>query len=329
MSKHWRLWALLILLGLGLQQARAAEELRLEAEYPVEGMRGGNLSGLALCKGEFWTVSDRDDDQYYRLDSSGGIWKAEAHPISAGPPPSAGLPWNLRLFVRLAEYKRGGTIDLEGITCDEAGNRYLVSEGYAAVLLDPVQGGQSWLKLPWNLMSQANRHGLLTHFNSIYEGISVSPDGQQIWLAAERQRRGILTLFKQGDKWVCHGSCVMFAEGGTTPIPPALGKRGPLPVDFSDMVYYHGKLFTLERAAHQLCRRSAQSGIAERCWSFAKTLLAPVRHYRQNWGLAEALWIDERGAWIGLDTGDLAREDGDKRPYVLHYAAPAAGWDAP
>jgi hypothetical protein len=317
------------LFGLGQHQVQATEALRLKAEYPIEGMHGGNLSGLAFCKGEFWAVSDRDDDQYYRLDSSSTVWKAEAQRITAGKPPAEGLPWNLRLFVRVAEWKRGGTVDLEGITCDEAGNRYLVSEGFAAVLSDPVEGEQAWVKLPANLLIQANRHGLLGHFNSIYEGLAIKPDGKQMWLAAERQRRGILTLFREGEKWVCRGNCVMFAEGGTKPIPPALGKRSPLPVDFSDMVYYHGKLFTLERAAHQLCRRDAQSGRSERCWSFADTLLAPVRHYRQNWGLAEALWIDEQGAWIGLDTGDLARENGDRRPYVLHYAAPADGWSAP
>ena len=33
-------------------------------------MRGGNLSGLALCGNALWTVSDRDDDQIYRLDIS-------------------------------------------------------------------------------------------------------------------------------------------------------------------------------------------------------------------------------------------------------------------
>jgi hypothetical protein len=37
-------------------------ELKLSAEHPVDGMRGGNLSGLAVCGG-LWAVSDRDDDR--------------------------------------------------------------------------------------------------------------------------------------------------------------------------------------------------------------------------------------------------------------------------
>ncbi|TWI54226.1 phytase-like protein with esterase activity [Pseudomonas duriflava] len=327
--RKWKAWLFLLAFNATAVSAQAIDELKLVAEYPVEGMRGGNLSGLAVCQGNFWAVSDRDDDRYYRLHSEGPIWKAEAHAITALSPPESHLPWNQRVFVRIAEGRRGGSLDLEGITCDRAGNRYLVSEGFAAVLQDPVQGKQSWIKWPDQLMSEANRRGLLTQFNSLYEGLTVSPDGQELWLAAERQRRGLLTLFKQGDGWVCQKQCVIFAEGGTKPIPPALGKRGPLPVDFSDIAYYQGKLFTLERAAHQVCRRDPKSGRSERCWSFAATLLAPTRHYKQNWGLAEALWIDERGAWIGLDTGDLARADGDTRSYVLHYATPTGGWVLP
>ena len=37
---------------------------------------GGNLSGLALCDNELWTVSDRDDDQIYRLDTRAPTWSA-------------------------------------------------------------------------------------------------------------------------------------------------------------------------------------------------------------------------------------------------------------
>ena len=52
--------------------AEPAPELRLLSEHPVDGMRGGNLSGLAQCGKDLWTVSDRDDDQIYRLDTRDG-----------------------------------------------------------------------------------------------------------------------------------------------------------------------------------------------------------------------------------------------------------------
>ena len=50
--------------------AEPAPELRLLSEHAVDGMRGGNLSGLAQCGKDLWTVSDRDDDQIYRLDTT-------------------------------------------------------------------------------------------------------------------------------------------------------------------------------------------------------------------------------------------------------------------
>ena len=47
--------------------AGAMPELKLLHEYPVDGMPSGNLSGLAHCGGEWLTLSDHDDDRFYRL----------------------------------------------------------------------------------------------------------------------------------------------------------------------------------------------------------------------------------------------------------------------
>ncbi|MCF5636963.1 DNA topoisomerase IV, partial [Pseudomonas syringae] len=63
--------------------AAPIEGLKLQSEHPVEGMVGGNLSGLAMCYGRLWTVSDRDDNLLYSLDVSENTWKAEPHAIEA------------------------------------------------------------------------------------------------------------------------------------------------------------------------------------------------------------------------------------------------------
>jgi hypothetical protein len=42
---------------------------------------------------------------------------------------------------------RGGDLDFEGISCDAAGNRYIVSEAHAAVLQVPASGDPEWLKI--------------------------------------------------------------------------------------------------------------------------------------------------------------------------------------
>ena len=86
--------AILMLSGLAVTQVAAASvaELKLVSEHPVDGMRGGNLSGLALCGNELWTVSDRDDDQIYRLDTRAPTWSAQALKIDVFPVPESGLP---------------------------------------------------------------------------------------------------------------------------------------------------------------------------------------------------------------------------------------------
>ena len=320
-----------LLLGLCLSAAPVLAdtwpELVLQAEHPVEGMRGGNLSGLALCQGEMWTVSDRDDDQIYRLDTRYAEWQAEALSIDVPPPPESGLPWGVRMMHKAVSPLRGGDLDFEGISCDEAGNRYVVSETHAAVLQVPPIGEPAWLKIDPALVRQARGSGMLLHFNALFEGIAVNPQGTQLWLAAERERRGLLTLRKQQSVWNCEGGCVVMSEGGLEQ-PPARLKAKAQQKDFADLALFDGKLFTLERMAYRICRRTPATGAVERCWSFAKDALTDARRYNSGYGTAEALSLDAKGAWIGVDNGNHVRADGEKRPIVWRFAAPQGGWSA-
>jgi hypothetical protein len=303
--------------------------LQFLSEHAVEGMPAGNLSGLALCGGELWTVSDRDDDRLYGLrpdETPGSVWQARAETFSVPGLPDSGLSWGARARTWLYGLVRGGAMDFEGLSCDGKGNRYLVSEAYAGVLRVPEAGAAQWLELPPTLLRQARASGLLMVNNAYYEGLAIDADGKRLWLAAERQRRGLLRLRNDNGSWKCDGACVLLSEAGTALPPPQLESDKPLALDFSDLALYQGKLFTLERLVHQVCRRNADSGAAERCWSFADGTLAPQRRYALPYGVAEALVIDDKGAWIGLDNGDAARADGDARPYVLRFAAPAEGW---
>ncbi len=320
-----------LLLGLCLSAAPVLAdtwpELVLQAEHPVEGMRGGNLSGLALCQGEMWTVSDRDDDQIYRLDTRYAEWQAEASSIDVPPPPESGLPWGVRMMHKAVSPLRGGDLDFEGISCDEAGNRYVVSETHAAVLQVPPIGEPAWLKIDPALVRQARGSGMLLHFNALFEGIAVNPQGTQLWLAAERERRGLLTLRKQQSVWNCEGGCVVMSEGGLEQ-PPARLKAKAQQKDFADLALFDGKLFTLERMAYRICRRTPATGAVERCWSFANDALTDARRYNSGYGTAEALSLDAKGAWIGVDNGNHVRADGEKRPIVWRFAAPQGGWSA-
>ncbi|WP_439800399.1 esterase-like activity of phytase family protein [Pseudomonas tremae] len=321
-----RAWLALLVLVVAPVFAAPLEVLKLQSEHPVDGMVGGNLSGLAMCNGRLWTVSDRDDSLLYSLDVSENTWKAEPQSIDV-PSPQSFLPLDLRVLARVSALVRGGDLDFEGVSCDSAGNRYLVSEAYGTVLKVPVSGAPSWLPLPEDLVEQARAQGMLQHFNAIFEGIAVSPAGDRIWLAAEREKRGLLMTRLYGRQWSCGQSCVLLSESGQDRLPAEQGGKS-VSTDFSDLSLYNDKLFTLERAVYRICRRDLQSGQVERCWSFADEAMVPSRRYDQPYGLTEALVVDATGAWVGIDNNFGARADGEKRPIVWRFAAPQDGWSA-
>jgi len=308
--------------------AEPVPELRLLSEHPVDGMRGGNLSGLAQCGKDLWTVSDRDDDQIYRLDTRDRVWKAETVGIGVPPVPDSGLPWGLRSRSWVASFVRGGDLDFEGITCDSAGNRYIVSESHAAILQVPPVGPSSWLKISPILIREARASGMLLHFNALFEGLAINPAGDQLWLAAERQSRGLLLIKRKQTVWDCDGGCVLLSEAGKEMQPAQFPRAKAVSRDFADLSLFNGKLFTLERNAYQICRRDAVTAKVERCWSFADEALQAHRRYSNPYGLTEALIVDAEGAWIGTDNNNDARADGEERPIVWRFAAPEGGWSA-
>ena len=323
----WALAGVLLLSSMSVS-AEPLQELRVLSGHPVDGIRGGNLSGLAMCGGELWTVSDRDDDQIYRLNTADQVWQAEALHIDVPLVPDTGLPWGLRSRNWAASFVRGGDLDFAGISCDSAGNRYIVSEGHAAVLQVPVSGPVSWLKISPMMVREARASGMLLHFNAIFEGLAINPAGDQMWLAAERQSRGLLLIKRQQTVWDCDGRCVLLSEGGKEMQPPQFPKARAVDRDFSDLSLFNGKLFTLDRNAFQICRRDAQTAKVERCWSYAAELLQANRRYSQNFGLEEALIVDADGAWVGVDNNFGPRADGEVRPIVWRFAAPDGGWSA-
>lgn len=317
--------ALLLVAAPVWAETQALEELTLVSEHPIDGIAAGNLSGLAWCGETLWAVSDREDDRLYRLAGGDAVWQAEAERFVAPPPPSTPLPWGLRMRTLVVGLLRGGNLDFEGLSCDAVGNRYLVSEARAAVLQIPPAGAPQWLVLPEGMVRQARASSMLWHFNALLEGVAIDSAGERLWLAAERDRRGLLVLHKRGSNWHCTAGCVLMSEGGSEPAPAQLG--GKLQSrDFSAVVLHKEKLFTLERQAHRICRRNLNDGGVERCWSFAAEALTDARRYPPPYGLAEALWIDEQGAWVGSDNGRDTRADGEQRPVVWRFAAPKGGW---
>ena len=310
-------------------QPAALTELELLAEHPVAGMTAGNLSGLTRCGGEWLALSDREDDRLYRLQPGDGAWQAEAETFDAPPVPPSALPWGLRMRTWAANLVRGGKLDFESISCDAKGNRYLLSEAHTALLQVGPSGMAEWLQLPDGLIRQARASGMLLRHNALLEGLAIDPAGARLWLAAERERRGLLVLHLEKGRWRCTGGCILMSEAGQrrSPLTPQSDARYPR--SFGDLAYSDGKLFSLERLEHRICRRDPTTGAEEKCWSFVAAALAEGRAYPEPYGVAEALWLDQEGAWLGLDNNDLARADGEGRPLLWQFKAPAGGWSAP
>lgn len=325
MNARWI--ALLLALATPVWAAGAGVELELVSEHPIEGIAQGNLSGIAWCGDALWAVSDREDNVLYRLDASETVWQAEAERFELPPVPNTGLSWGVRMRSVVAGLFRGGEMDFEGLSCDSLGNRYLVSEAHAAVLRVSPTGTAEWLKLPAGLVRQARASGMLLEFNAMFEGIAVDPDATRLWLAAEHSRRGLLVMHRKQSAWQCTGGCVLLVEGGQESTPAAMGEAMQ-PRRFSGLAFHKEKLFTLEPVPHQICRRRPSNGESEICWSYAAAALAESRRYDTPFGNAEALWVDEAGAWIGLDNNGLSRADGETRPVVWRFAAPKGGWGA-
>ncbi|WP_242208859.1 MULTISPECIES: esterase-like activity of phytase family protein [unclassified Pseudomonas] len=321
---------LLVWSSLGLA---ADPELRMLSEHPVDGMRGGNLSGLAKCGEQLWTVSDRDDDRIYRLDTQDKVWKAEAVLINVPPvPEDPGRTLAMKTHSFFRSLAGNGALDFEGITCDASQNRYILSETYSAILKISPTGKSSWLRVSPQMLTMARENGLLVHANALFEGLVITGFlDTEIWLAAERQKRGLVKIERLyfppfNVVWNCFSVCVVMTEEGLAPQPPQFPDPKWVDKDFSDIALFNNKLFLLDRNAFKICRHEMLTGKQERCWSFAADALIASRQYSARHGMTEALLVDAQGAWIGVDNNFATRADGESRPIVWRFSAPEGGW---
>ena len=301
-----------------------SENLHLLSEKPVDGMDLGNLSGIAVCRQHWWAISDKDDRHIYLLKEKANRFIASVIPLPHIP--ALKQPLGKKLFSLLL----ANHLDFEDISCDQAGTIYLVSElNHHVLTVNSSLTRAQWLDMPLRLWQEVNRAHLLQQVNAGFEGLSVDPTGQQLWLFAERSHRGIVQLKKVNSQWICpNQKCVILSENYLANAPAILNAPASA-IDFGSGMYFADRLFTLERLTHQVCRRNALSAAVEKCWSFANSVLADsgMRYGLYPFGQAEAMWMDEKNLWIGIDNNQMARnKDAEKRPLIYHFQAPSTGW---
>ena len=284
----------------------------LKGYWWIDGSEGLDISGLAFCEGELLAVADKSSESIYVLRP-----QPATHTVSlvqkatfARPELPRDQPVSLKARA-LHIASRPLSMDFEGITCD-GGQVYLLSERHNRIArLDPTAHRAQWLKPRWSEAARAR--GYLQQFNGESEGLVKA--GADFWVALERGPRGLLKL-KPGDQ---EGS-----EFYSVPPVPALDFRGRSE-DLTGLATFDGALFTLERNAFAVCRRSLDTLTAEWCLDYRPFEEGRETAYLDTrYGKGEGLAVNESGIYVVLDNNGVGRAlvPGDNRGLLLQLGYP-------
>ena len=293
---------LLLILWVALCQNLAAgvikyPPLNLVKVYPVDNSDSLDLSGLDLCKGALYTVSD-DKNGIFRIEVKGK--KATL------------MPFIELVDVPLSLFSSPNW-DWEGISCDSSNGFYLVSEEIAGILKVSWNGKMHWVS--GDLYNSGREAGFFQKKNAFVEGITSLPDNS-ILVAAEREPRGLIKLNLNSSPSVVRSIRVK-------PVPkPRFDNRN---VDFSGLDTLNGALYTLERNAQMICKRDLKRFEVQDCRGFGWVEnKKKYRYKKMKYGHAEGLAVTESRIYIILDNNGSQRVKGklDRRSLLLEFRFP-------
>ena len=310
---HKLLFTAVSLLLAPLALAQNVEPARLISSYWLDDSAGLDVSGLAFCSGELLAVSDKNSAIVYGIRRNGDSAQLEPRIEIAGLSVPDQPADSLKAKV-LNLVQPGAAADFEGITCD-GNSLYLVSERHHRIasvpLKDPARA--AWLPQQWSQV--ARERGYMREFNGASEGLLKV--GADYWVALERDRRGLVQLID--------GAAPQLHE---LPDVAGLDFHGRSK-DLTGLAYHDGALYTLERNAFAVCRRTLSNLEAQWCIDYRALEEAPQFVYRETrFGKGEGLAVDDSGIYVVLDNNNVARAAAadDRRSLLLHLAFPA-GFD--
>lgn len=309
--------ALLASLGLRAEPVVPVTAAELLQAWWIDGSEGLDISGLSVCEGELLAVADKVSERVYRLAPVAGANSVALEPRAdfSRPP----LPDDQPISVKARAMHFASTplsMDFEGITCDGR-DIYLLSERHNRIArLNPAGSRGEWLPVRWS--ESARQRGYLQLFNAESEGLVRI--GEDFWVALERDPRGLLKI-ESGDQ----------VGQRFYPVPPVAGLdfRGRSE-DLTGLAYYDGALFTLERNAFAVCRRSLETLEAEWCIQYRGIEEGPEYVYRKTaFGKGEGLAVNDRGIFVVLDNNSVTRvaAPDDSRGLLMLLAFPSSGSD--
>lgn len=280
-------------------------------------------SGLAYCQGHLLMIADNEDHLIFELTPDADesqllhVYKTLNTPLAPAPLP--GLPWFMQLKTNIAALTSQKEYDWEAITCDEQGNLWLASERYIALAKVTADGTLSWLAL--DIYINGKKQGLFQVDNGYLEGLAWHPS-QRLFMAAERQQRGILVAALNDNS---HAELQTIKAIATSPLSGQASRS----VDFSDVWVEPGALYTLERNHYAICRRSLSTLDAERCWSYAAVEnSADYRYADSEFGIAEGLARVGSKLYIVVDNNQKKRLKTEKNHAMLFIYDVPDNWQS-
>lgn len=272
-------------------------QLALHRALPIDGPENNQPSGLTLFQDTLFAVSDHHDGVIYRIDIK------EDHAV----------------FVPYLTFDNPDTtitarIDQEGITCDQNGDFYLVSErGFRLLKVSRSDGIARWVGPDMKVPGEAV--GLFATRGAGIEGIISIASGRFL-VTAERQPRGLIEIdLEKGtaQAFNYNASRLTYPEGRAT--------------DFTGLWREGDVIFALQRGAEAITQVRYGGDALEEidAWSFDKTVNRDDLRYKSvKYGKAEGLAMDASKVYVILDTNGESRlnDAEDKRSMLLIFKRP-------
>lgn len=299
MKKILLLFLLFLLSGCGSESGTEnLFKLELHKAFPVAGSDNIQPSGLTLWQGGLFTISDRDDSTIFRLQMGGDTARM--------------IPYR-RFRIPGRQTVRA---DFEGITSDNKGNFFLISETKIKILKVPASGKPAeWITLPLRYHGEAE--GLFRVKNAYVEGILWRGENHFL-ICAEREPRGFLDV-----KLLPHSIQVKASKTDRS----RYLFRNKRSTDFTGLAAFENKIYVLERNAFVVSEiQETDSGWVELggwCYEHIETS-AEYAYDDMRYGKAEGLAIDSNFVYIILDNNLDRRVKNlkDNRPLLFVFRKP-------
>ena len=284
----------------GLAFDRVAS-LELIHALPIDGPADSQPSGLTLSGDTLYAVSDKHGDTIYRIELMADRAVFVSHLRFDAPP----LDPPLR------------RMDFEGITHDDEGDFYLVSEtGFRILRVRADGGGARWITP--SLRPHGETVGLFQARGANLEGILCL--GPQVFLVcAERQPRGLIEVDLRTEP-----PKILALNYDETQLEfPA--ERS---MSFSGLFRDGEDLYVIERNAEAIVRfgYGGEHLVAREVWSYGHIVNRPdLRYSDMKYGIGEGLCMDRERVYLILDNNGDYRSSApeDRRPLLLIMKRPS------